>query len=355
MTRSPRSAARPEIALALGQGCLGGIAIERKKRRCGGTVAEFPQRRRAAQPHQIGEPVAQGEAGCRKVGIGREEIAGAAGDKRRIARAACSGEGKKLGDEGLGIERGAGEGRARGEHPRRFGALAVRAQELRKIEDIARIGLRPCGDRQARRLGPHAAQQRQSGQRQRAVGHVEIGDLPRGRIGLALPQQRIDPHRVIVRGEMAAIALRQRQLDRVGHLPAAPRLARGLERLGTLRAGQCEGVSRAPGVRQRWIGSEEAQHLVLRRSLAFERALGADPQDIGTREGGIGEHKGGIVAETGGAARLEDFPARDRIVDRRRLARHEIGAAEILRRGGRSPGSDQAQSQSGSINPWREQ
>ena len=34
---------------------------------------------------------------------------------------------------------------------------------------------------------------------------------------------------------------------------------------------------------------------------------------------------------------------------------HEISAAEILRRGGRSSGSDEAQSQSGSINPWREQ
>ncbi|WDA40358.1 hypothetical protein [Erythrobacter sp. BLCC-B19] len=129
---------------------------------------------------------------------------------------------------------------------------------------------------------------------------------------------------MILRRERGPVDLRDIELDRVGHLPAAPRLARLGKRLGPLRCGERKGIARAGRIGERGVGIEERQQIGLRRGFVIQRRFGPEAQDIGAREAGVGHHEPGIVGKGVRAAGLQHFPPGNRGVHRTRLARDQI-------------------------------
>ena len=159
----------------------------------------------------------------------------------------------------------------------------------------------------------------------------------RGGIGLALPQQRINAHRVILGRELCAVEPGKVKLDRIGHQPAAPCPPRLVQCLGALHRGQRQRIARAGRVGERGMGIEEAQHLVLRWRFGLERGLGPQTQDVRLGEARPSKHEARVVSETVRAAGLQHFPAGDGPIHRAGLAGDQIlSAAPVLRCSGKS-------------------
>ena len=348
IARLLRGAAGPVKPLGLGLRGARRRTIAIEQRRSRRPVAQLPQRLRPAEPFQGGVIIAQLEAERGDVGARREQIVARAGDPHRIARIAGAGGDQHFADEILGISGQAGKGRAAGQQARR--ALALRGAPIvaGEIIDISRIALRfgRDGHADAGRLG--TLQQRQAGHRRRAVGRADIGDLARGRLGIALPQQRTHPLVLILGREPAAQRLQQIHFGSAAHLAAAPRRARGLERFGPAQRLQGQRVARPAWIGQRRILREIGDQLFGRGAAALERILCPGAQQFLAREAGEGEKEAGIIGKAHLRIAGQHGPTAGRLRGVGRGHRHQLAARLIdLRRGLRRSGGGNRQRRAG--------
>ena len=193
------SAPSPEEALRAGQRRLGRGAVTIEQRRGALAVTHRPERLRAAEPHEVGILVAQGEGPFGDVRPRREEIVHLGGDGDRLARCACALCNRQcLTNESVAVKGRRIEGRAVTQQVHRLERLARTAVVFGQIIDIARIAHRVLRSRAHR-----TAEQRHARLRHLAIGGGNARDVARCGFEIALPQQRVHPG-IVIFGRKAA-------------------------------------------------------------------------------------------------------------------------------------------------------